>query len=92
MDAFLGLGMQILYRPHPLQDSLRDTHCHFSLPIGSLKPVTCQSHWRRDRNSEGMRSTLRPVPQHHWIWDLRPCGSPHTVGVCLCVSGEEGLG
>lgn len=77
---------------HPLQGSLKDSRCHFSPPISPLKPVSLTGEETDTR--ERMLSTLRPVPQHRWNWDLRPCGSPHAVGgvfVCEWRRGRLGL-
>lgn len=91
MDASWVRGRRSYVTASPAKQSER-----FSLSLFSSyqSTETCQSHWGRDRYSGGMLSTLRPVPQHRWNWDLRPCGSPHAVGgvfVCEWRRGRLGL-
>lgn len=77
--------------PHPLQDNLRDSRCHFSLPISPLKPVSLTGEETDTR--EGCSQLLGRSPNTVGTGISAPAGALMQWGVCLCVSGgEEGLG
>lgn len=75
--------------PQTLQDSMRDSRCHFSLPVRPLKPVSLIG----EETEKGCSQLLGRSPNTVGTGISAPAGALMQWGVCLCVSGgEEGLG